>query len=167
MHAPTSLSRSPLARTVLLVGVVVLLGGCSLFRASPERAPQALTPTDVADGIPTSLPSDFPLPAARNNDRTYHRPGKNVVFFSATESPGAIRAELERSLPEAGYTIRGVQEQSDGGVIIHFLRDGKLGYASIFPKVPARYDARMQLDGTFVEITYELTPPPIPVLPRS
>jgi len=129
--------------------------------------PQAIAPADVAEGLPANLPDAFPLPSERDAERTYHRPGKNTLFFASDAAPADLRATFERTLPEAGYELREIQAKPDGSVTIHFRREGKLGYVSILPTAPARYDGRLGLTGTFVDITFELTPPPLPVLPRS
>lgn len=152
------------ARSAILLSVI-LLGGCGLFRPAPAPVPQEVLPSQVEAGLPDNAADMPPLPPARDTGRTYSITGKNNVFFSIGETPQTVRDQMRESLTQSGYTVSNDVEQPNG-FSLNFRKDGKLGSVLILSKAPERYTASFDLPGTFVEVRYDLTPPPLPVLPK-
>ena len=71
--------------------------------------------------------------------------------------------EISEKLTSDGYDVRGPFAQ-DGATAFSFSKDGKLGTVTILASAPATMDRTLDMRGTYVEITYDLTAPPAPKL---
>lgn len=156
---------TPRRSSALLVALLAL-GACSIFRDAPPPNPADVRAEQVQPGLPSAVSVVPPLPAGRDTARTYTFSGRNDTFFSTSGTPEEVRDELQGALARGGYSVRRIDEQV-GGYSISFARGSKVGTVIILREAPERFRASFDLPGTFVEVLYDLTPPPMPALPGS
>lgn len=153
-------------RTSALLVLTVALGGCGVFRSSPETT--NLHPAGkIVAGAPQNLPSAFPIPPDTSSDATYSVPGKNRYFYATTASPEELRTFYETSFATNGFKIRASRVLPSGTIAIEFERNARVGLITILAEAPAGVDPSLGLNGTYVDVVYDLVPPPLPRIPTT
>lgn len=153
----------------LAIALSVIVSGCgSVTTTQPDvqsKKSNILSAEKVDKGLPSNLPEELPEIENINPDYTYTVKSKNNYFTSTSDTPIEVRNKYIDALRKAGYTVKPAHSLEDGSISIDFYKGNKLGNVYISETLPGSIDPELGTSGTFVNVLYDLTPPPIPALP--